>query len=193
MGFQYPLLFPYGEDGYRDDVLHRATTKTTSANRTHLTIKEWLCFRIQSRIREAETLLRSRRLFQQFLVVGYLMLESERLSFIRMNQTKLRVDELSNLSYSSSTTQSQGSNKGKELYCLQVLSVVIDIWINYIFTVWLFVVMLISWSICHIYLQSMLAWNWKTYWSLTFESFWSFSCCFKSLQNDVSWTTCRFN
>ena len=66
-------------------------------------------------------------MFQQFLVVGYLMLESERLSFIRMNQTKLRVDELSNLSYSSSTTQSQGSNKGKELYFLQVLSMVIDI------------------------------------------------------------------
>jgi hypothetical protein len=23
LAYQYPLLFPYGEDGYRDDVLHR--------------------------------------------------------------------------------------------------------------------------------------------------------------------------
>ena len=24
LGLQYPLLFPYGEDGYRPDILHRA-------------------------------------------------------------------------------------------------------------------------------------------------------------------------
>ena len=26
LGLQYPLLFPYGEDGYRPDILHRATS-----------------------------------------------------------------------------------------------------------------------------------------------------------------------
>ena len=108
-------MFPYGEDEYIDDVLHQATPKTRSAKRTQLTIREWLCFRIQSRTREAKTLLRLRRLFQQYLVDGYLMLESERLSFIRMNQRKLRVDKISNLSYASSTQQSQGSNKGKRV------------------------------------------------------------------------------
>ena len=25
LGLQYPLLFPYGEDGYRPDILHRST------------------------------------------------------------------------------------------------------------------------------------------------------------------------
>lgn len=46
---------------------------------------------------EAYTLIRSRRLFQQFLVDGYMMLESERLSFIRYKQYKLRVEKYSNL------------------------------------------------------------------------------------------------
>jgi len=30
LGFQYPLLFPYGEDGYRHDVSHRDTTISTN-------------------------------------------------------------------------------------------------------------------------------------------------------------------
>ena len=34
LAYQYPLLFPYGEDGYRDDVLHRdkKTGKKTKKN-----------------------------------------------------------------------------------------------------------------------------------------------------------------
>jgi len=72
LSFQYPLLFPYDEDGYRHDVLHRSTH--TSKKRIQLTIKEWLCFRIQTRANEAQTLLRSRRLFQRFLVDGYAIL-----------------------------------------------------------------------------------------------------------------------
>jgi len=48
-------------------------------------------------VNEAYTLIRSQRLFQQFLVDGYMMLESERLSFIRYKQYKLRVEKYSNL------------------------------------------------------------------------------------------------
>ena len=80
LGYQYPLLFPYGEDGYRHDISH-CDSLASKCNR--LTIREWFCFRIQTRDCKAMAILRSRRIFQQF---GYTMIESERLSFIRNNQ-----------------------------------------------------------------------------------------------------------
>ena len=116
LAYQYPLLFPYGEDEYRHGVLHRVEGCFNGTNKNKLTVREWLCFRIQSRENEAHTLFRSRRLFQQFLVDGYTMVESERLAFIRMNQSKLRVGKHDNLNHTSNNdAERQGSNKGERV------------------------------------------------------------------------------
>ncbi|KAF1877767.1 hypothetical protein Lal_00038076 [Lupinus albus] len=115
LAFQYPLLFPYGEDGYRHDVCHRVRVDSHNRKRNRVTVREWMSFRLQSRKNEAQTLFRSRRLFHQFLVDGYIMVESERLSFIKRNQKKLRVDKYRNLSESQPTEQSQASNIGKRV------------------------------------------------------------------------------
>lgn len=40
LGLQYPLLFPYGKDGYRHDILHRASQISQSSKRNRLTIRE---------------------------------------------------------------------------------------------------------------------------------------------------------
>jgi len=61
--FQYPLLFPYGVGGYRHDVSHHDTTISNNTKRNRLTIREWFSCRIQTRQNEAQTLLRSKRLF----------------------------------------------------------------------------------------------------------------------------------
>ncbi|KAF1870934.1 hypothetical protein Lal_00015234 [Lupinus albus] len=105
LAFQYPLLFPYGEDGYRHDVCHRVRVDSHNRKRNHVT----------STKNEAQTLFRSRRLFHQFLVDGYIMVESERLSFIKRNQKKLRVDKYRNLSESQPMEQSQAFNIGKRV------------------------------------------------------------------------------
>lgn len=115
LGYQYPLLFPYGEDGYRHYICHRKGSGSDNSKRNRVTIRQWFCYRLQSRKNEAQTLLRSRRLFQQFLVDGYSMMESERLSFIRRNQTKLRVDKYRSLNDSDHQVQTQGSNRGKRV------------------------------------------------------------------------------
>ncbi|XP_045797949.1 uncharacterized protein LOC123892172 [Trifolium pratense] len=91
LAYQYPLLFPYGEDGFRTGIQFRYRHQIDITKRNRLTIKDWLCFRIQTRKKEAQTLLCSRRLFQQFLVDGYTMMETERLNWLRKNQSKLRV------------------------------------------------------------------------------------------------------
>lgn len=64
---------------------------------------------------EAQTLLHSRRLFQQFLVDAYSMIESYRLSFIRRNQSKLRVDKYRSLNESDQHNQAEGSIMGKRV------------------------------------------------------------------------------
>jgi hypothetical protein len=40
LGYQYPLIFPYGEDGYRDDITHRKLKGKDAAKRSKLTIRE---------------------------------------------------------------------------------------------------------------------------------------------------------
>jgi len=50
---------------------------------------EFLCFRLQSGKGEAQTLLGSRRLFQQFIVDGYTMMEAKQLFFIKTHQKQL--------------------------------------------------------------------------------------------------------
>ena len=39
LGLQYPLLFPYGEDGYRPDILHRATSTSEKRKRNRVTLR----------------------------------------------------------------------------------------------------------------------------------------------------------
>ncbi|KAI5410637.1 hypothetical protein KIW84_055960 [Lathyrus oleraceus] len=86
-----------------------------ATKRNRLTIREWLAFRIQSRPNDAQTLLRSRRLYQQFLVDGFTMMESERLRWLRKNQSKLRVGKYHNLNEYNSNGETHGSNTGKRV------------------------------------------------------------------------------
>ncbi|KAF1883954.1 hypothetical protein Lal_00038309, partial [Lupinus albus] len=56
-----------------------------------------------------------RRLFQQFIVDGYCMMESDRLNWVRNNQTQLRVNKYNSLNSASDQSESQGGNKGKRI------------------------------------------------------------------------------
>lgn len=111
---QYPLLFPYGEDGYRLGIEHKDAS-STSRKRVKLTMREFFAYRIHERLHEAKTLFHSRRLFQQFLVDAYTMIESERLSYLRNNQDKLRVDKYGNLADAVRRGDTDPSTYGKRI------------------------------------------------------------------------------
>lgn len=115
LAYQYPLLFPYGEDGYRDDVLHRGIVAGKQSKMDRLTIREWLTFRLQSRKTEAMTILCARRLFQQFLVDCFTMMEADRLKWLRKNQSKLRVGKYRSLSNNQGTVDGQTKKQGKRV------------------------------------------------------------------------------
>ncbi|XP_019199139.1 PREDICTED: uncharacterized protein LOC109192887 [Ipomoea nil] len=89
---QYPLLFPYGEDGYREDIQFNNVAGQSSNARSKLSPREYFSFRLQDRFNEMSTLLYSRRLFQQYLVDAYTMIESGRLVYIRTHQKSLRCE-----------------------------------------------------------------------------------------------------
>ncbi|XP_058745811.1 uncharacterized protein LOC131618649 [Vicia villosa] len=64
LAYQYPLIFPYGEDGYNKNIMHKYRQETEVAKKNRQSIKDWLCFLLQQRRKKAKTLLYSRRLFQ---------------------------------------------------------------------------------------------------------------------------------
>ncbi|CAN7086962.1 unnamed protein product, partial [Brassica oleracea var. botrytis] len=105
LALQYPLIFTYGEDGFRLGIQKRETDATAKLKRKALSMRQWYAFRLQERENECHTLLHSRRLFQQFLVDGYTTIEPNRLFYLRMNQKSLRSDSYDSIQ--------QAENSGK--------------------------------------------------------------------------------
>ncbi|XP_076943656.1 uncharacterized protein LOC143613971 [Bidens hawaiensis] len=94
---QFPLLFPFGEDGYKIDIPHRNVDPSSTAARKKCTMREFFAYRLQDRPNQFSLPLNGRRLFQQLLVDKYTMVESQRLHFIRSKQSELRCDTYESL------------------------------------------------------------------------------------------------
>lgn len=112
---QYPLLFPYGEDGFCDSTSHSELSNPDAQRKGKVTLREFFSFRIQERRSENAILLHSRRLFQQFVVDAYTMIESQRLSYIRSNQKQFRQDIYKGLSDAIFRGETQGCAIGKRI------------------------------------------------------------------------------
>nr|KAJ0215911.1 hypothetical protein LSAT_V11C300113940 [Lactuca sativa] len=115
LALQCSLLFPYGDDGYRVDILHRGITSSSNSKRPTCTMREFFAYRIQDRDRSFSLLLNAKRLFQQFLVDGYTMIESERLFFIRKQQKILRCESYENLRNHQARGSTDISNVGQRV------------------------------------------------------------------------------
>ncbi|XP_019196317.1 PREDICTED: uncharacterized protein LOC109190297 [Ipomoea nil] len=95
---QYPILFTYGEDGFRGDIHFSTHVSNQHFARKSVSQREYFAFRIHEMLNEISTLMYARRLFQQFLVDAYTMVESSRLIYIRSNQKALRCEAYKGLS-----------------------------------------------------------------------------------------------
>ncbi|XP_021761438.1 uncharacterized protein LOC110726294 [Chenopodium quinoa] len=89
MPLQYPLLFPYGTDGWRAEI---PKVSGTSNSRNTVTMQQFYAFRIHDKEEEGDTLIDVGRLLEQFVVDAYVAMEQYRLLFIRRNQGRLRSD-----------------------------------------------------------------------------------------------------
>lgn len=92
LGLQYPLIFPYGEDGYREDISITTTSNSAGNKRKRVSPREFFAYRFHDREGESCLILMCRRLTQQLIVDGYTIVESGRLSWVKLNQKVLRCD-----------------------------------------------------------------------------------------------------
>nr|KAJ0188926.1 hypothetical protein LSAT_V11C900458960 [Lactuca sativa] len=115
LALQYQLLFPYGDDGYRVDIPHRGVTCSTNNKRCYCTMREFFSYRIQDRVNIFSLILNSRRLFQQFMVDAYTMIESERLYYIRNQQKVLRCESYETLRSVKNNGNTDISNIGQRV------------------------------------------------------------------------------
>ncbi|XP_054734508.1 uncharacterized protein LOC129241988 [Anastrepha obliqua] len=89
---QYPILFWEGEDGYHFNIkmINPATGAQTNKK---VSAMNYYSYRLMIRENEESHILKCRRLFHQFVVDMYAKIETERLNYIKFNQTKLRSEE----------------------------------------------------------------------------------------------------
>ncbi|XP_063942080.1 uncharacterized protein LOC108218842 isoform X3 [Daucus carota subsp. sativus] len=97
MSMQYPVLFPYGEDGYRIDIKHRNVTGSEPRKMSTVSQREYYAFRLQYRPAEGQTVLRAGRLFLQFIVDSWCSVERGRLQWVRTHQSIIRSDLYNNI------------------------------------------------------------------------------------------------
>ncbi|CAE1331970.1 unnamed protein product [Acanthosepion pharaonis] len=89
---QYPLLFPYGSDGYHFKIpICQASSDSMSTSKT-VSCRAYYAYIFMVREGEFNHLHRCRQLFLQFAVDMAAKIESEKLGFIKLNQSKLRTD-----------------------------------------------------------------------------------------------------
>nr|GEZ13239.1 hypothetical protein [Tanacetum cinerariifolium] len=116
LALQYPLIYARGEDGYRTDIDHAEESFSRTKKKKQVTMRKWLAYRILE-INNGYSLLQNlRKLYQQFLVDGYTMLESQRLFFMRREQKNMRCASYSKLSSAVNNGETSTSGLGKRIY-----------------------------------------------------------------------------
>jgi len=121
LSLQYPMLFPFGEDGYHVGILRKGeliVSQSEQKKRTKINMREWFAYRLQERKDEFSTILFGRKLLQQFIVDGYSMVESGRLYYVRNNQGNLRSETYKNIKKANEDGISDVSSVGKRVILL---------------------------------------------------------------------------
>ncbi|CAN6853376.1 unnamed protein product [Brassica oleracea] len=114
LALQYPLLFTYGEDGFRLGIKKGATEKTKKQKKPNISMRQFFAFRLHERKNESHSLLHSRRLFQQFVVDAFTTIESNRLRYLKLNQPSLRSDCYDSIKESENAGKVDMSEQGSE-------------------------------------------------------------------------------
>ncbi|CAL1353956.1 unnamed protein product [Linum trigynum] len=82
----FPLLFPYGEDGFHPQISYNASFCPASMRRKFVTQKEYYAFRLQYRLNEGHTVVQSGKALQHYCVDAFSTIELNRLAFLRIHQ-----------------------------------------------------------------------------------------------------------
>ncbi|KAL3646267.1 hypothetical protein CASFOL_011447 [Castilleja foliolosa] len=113
MPLQYPLLFPFAEQGWSPTLtLH--SVSGIAARR--LTVNMYFSYQIQDRDGMYALLLRGGRLLQQYLVDAYTCIEQNRLDYINANQNIFRSDFVAGLYDALARGDTNVNDTGKRIF-----------------------------------------------------------------------------
>jgi len=115
MSLQYPLLFPYGEDGFTIEIPYRYKDGK-KYKRKYVTMLEFYAYYLHHRPKESMLLLMSGHLSLQFWVDVFTCIEQNRLNWIRHNQGKLRTELYSGLQDAIDRGDTRAEQVGKRTY-----------------------------------------------------------------------------
>ncbi|KAJ6951656.1 hypothetical protein NC653_040948 [Populus alba x Populus x berolinensis] len=113
MSLHYPLLFPYGEDGFHTDIPLAHQEQQPPKKRQKVSMRAYYAYFIHEREKQESTLIKGGRLYQQFLVDAFVNVEEERLDFIRANQENLRSEHYKGIHDAITRGDIDGSTTGK--------------------------------------------------------------------------------
>lgn len=89
---QYPLIFSKGQEGYNFEIWQCDPITGQPLFNKKVSCMEFYAYHMMLRPDSFNVLLRFKHLFHQFLEDVYVKVESERLRYISLNQSKLRAD-----------------------------------------------------------------------------------------------------
>jgi len=104
MTLHYPLIFPYGEDGWHPNIPLNGVVAAVDLDDNHAekselqrkhcnaTMAEFYGYQLRHRNTDGIMLLRGDRLRHQYIINAYADIEQNRLKYLRLNQKKLRTD-----------------------------------------------------------------------------------------------------
>ncbi|XP_019230428.1 PREDICTED: uncharacterized protein LOC109211349 isoform X1 [Nicotiana attenuata] len=143
---QYPLLFPYGQNGWHCGIKKIARTnqryckheelpsvknmcsidgfldmedqvlKKGKRKRETVSCREYYCYKLQIRENDKNEVLHCGRLFQQFIVDKFIKLETQRLYFYFFNQDLFRIDMLQGIIDFLRLGETEASRIGKKTF-----------------------------------------------------------------------------
>jgi hypothetical protein len=123
MSMQYPILFPCGEDGFNDNIMHRRTEVSSSIRhqksicRQKATMVEYYAYRLHDRVNDFNMPLKCGGGTQAYLVDAYCCVERERIELFQTPsfQQKYRSAPYSSLSTCVSNGMRLGSLAGQRI------------------------------------------------------------------------------
>lgn len=115
MALQYPILFPYGEQGFKLKIKYNRSGALRVGKRDEVTMLEYYAFRLQQRRCEAITLISGGRLFQQYIVDAFASIEENRVRFVIRNNKNLRSEIYKGIQDALHKGDVDGNNVGKKV------------------------------------------------------------------------------
>ncbi|OMO62293.1 DNA helicase PIF1, ATP-dependent [Corchorus olitorius] len=115
MSFQYPLLFPHGEDGFHLGIRYANSPIKHAPKRGTVTMREYYAYQLQQRNVESNTLLRGGRLLHQYMADAFCSVDRGRLYHVKTRQKELRSDRYINVRDAMYQGDVDGSDIGKRI------------------------------------------------------------------------------